>query len=79
MFKRKTVGLLTIAGGIAAVDACAVKLWKDIAPEGVFDDYYTYKPPFSAHELIMLSLLGLASVLLVGGFVLTASDGADEE
>lgn len=74
MFKRKTIGLLTIAEGIAAVAACAVKLWTDIAPEGVFDDYYTYKPPLSTHELIMSSLSLMSLLHLVRGFIITATD-----
>ena len=74
MFNIRAAGRLFMIIGICIGAVCHIIIYKDMKPEGVFDDYYTYRAPFSIHESFMVVLLFFAPfMLLIGAVCMAAS------
>ncbi len=72
MLNIRATGRLFMIIGVCIGAVCYTVIYKDMKPEDAFGDYYTYRAPFSLHELFIVVLLLFAPFLLLIGAVCMA-------
>lgn len=76
MSGKKISGLVLMVVGILGTLYCLVTISNDMHPQSVFSRYYTYEPPLTGHEVIMIfSTLCCVAIAVVGLILLCLPNG----
>ena len=68
MDKKKIAVIQLVLGAIGLI-VSAIIISNDMTRTSYFSTYYTYQPPFTPHEFVMICVAGGSIGLLIGGTI----------
>ena len=69
MSGRRIRGLVMLLLGAAGCILTGITISNDLTPKGLFGGHYTYAPPWTVHEVVVILAGAAAAILLVAGLV----------
>ena len=79
MSGKKITGLVLMVVGILGGLYCLVTISNDMHPESIFSNYYTYQPPLTGHEVLMIFSTICCIAIAVVGLILLCLPNANKQ
>lgn len=65
--EKKPSGWIALCLGIIGEVFSAVIISNDMTPRGMFGGHYTYEPPLTSHEIIMIVIAIASGIAIIAG------------